>query len=75
MRPINQIAQDIRKEWKNVNYAAKPYLFAMFELTDKNSRCGYDNANSIILYFLSNASTFRGQRAKDLKNELKQHIK
>jgi hypothetical protein len=75
MRPINQIAQDIKREWKTVNYAAKPYLSAMFELTDKNSRCGYDSAKGIILYFLSNASSFRGPIAKELKNELKQHIK
>jgi hypothetical protein len=75
MRPINQIAQDIRKEWKNVNYAAKPYLEAMYELTDKNSRYGYDSANSIVLRFLSNAASFRGPVAAQLKNELKQHIK
>jgi hypothetical protein len=75
MRPINQIAQDIRKEWKNVNYAAKPYLEAMYELTDKDSRYGYDSANSIVLRFLSNASGFRGPVASQLKNELKQHIK
>jgi hypothetical protein len=75
MRPINQIAQDIKREWKTVNYAAKPYLSAMYELTDKNSSAGYDNAQSIIRYFLANASSFRGPIAKELKNELKQHIK
>ena len=75
MRAINVIAQDIKIEWKTVNYAAKPYLYAMYELTDKNSRYGYDSAEGIILRFLGNASTFRGQRAKELKAELKQHIK
>jgi hypothetical protein len=31
-RPLFNIAHDIRRDWKNVNYAAKPYLAAMFEL-------------------------------------------
>ena len=31
-RPLSNIAHDIRRDWKNVNYAAKPYLAAMFEL-------------------------------------------
>ena len=30
-----------------------------------------DSAKSVILYFLSNASSFRGERAKALKAELK----
>lgn len=75
MRPINLIANDIRKEWKKVHYAAKPYLEAMHQLTDKFSRYGYDSAEGIILRFLGNASTFRGEKAKQLKAELKQHIK
>jgi hypothetical protein len=75
MRPINVIAQDIRKEWKNVHYAAKPYLEAMHILVDKYSTYGYDTAHGIILRFLGNASAFRGEKAKQLKAELKQHIK
>jgi hypothetical protein len=75
MRPINVIANDIRKEWKKVHYAAKPYLDAMHQITDAKSRYGYDSGMWIVMYFLSNSSTFRGQRAKELKAELKQHIK
>jgi hypothetical protein len=26
VRPLWMIAKEIRKDWKNVNYAAKPYL-------------------------------------------------
>jgi len=70
-RSIRSIALDIRREWIKVNYAAKPYLDAMMELNSINDKYGLDNARSIILYFLSNASSFRGERAKALKAELK----
>lgn len=70
-RPISTIAQDISKEWKNVNYAARPYLTAMYSLNTIKDQYGMDDAKSIILYFLSNASSFRGPKAKELKTELK----
>lgn len=71
VRPLYVIAQDIYKSWPKVNYAAKPYLEAMTELTSIEDKYGYDNARSIVLYFLSNASSFRGDQAKALKLELK----
>ncbi len=55
-RPIYEIARD----WKKVNFAAVPYLRAMHEL---DGMYGYDTAKSIVLYFLSNASTWRGPDA------------
>jgi hypothetical protein len=70
-RSIRAIALDIRKDWVKVNYSAKPYLDAMLELDSINDKYGFDNARSIILYFLSNASSFRGEKAKALKAELK----
>jgi hypothetical protein len=70
-RSIRSIALDICKEWEKVNYAARPYLDAMLDLDSINDNYGHDDARSIILYFLSNASSFRGERAKALKAELK----
>jgi len=70
-RSIRAIALDIRKEWVKVNYAAKPYLDAMLELDSINDKYYEDSAKSVVLYFLSNASSFRGERAKALKTELK----
>jgi len=74
-RPINAIARDIKREWKNVYFGAVPYLDAMSSLQDKNSTYGWDSASSIVNYFLANASTFRGEAAKRLKAELKLHLK
>jgi hypothetical protein len=75
VRPLHEIASDIRKDWKPVNYAAKPYLEAMAQLSSVNDRYGYDSAKSIVLYFLSNASTWRGEVAKAIKVELKSMVK
>jgi hypothetical protein len=70
-RSIRSIALDICKEWEKVNYAARPYLDAMLQLNSINDRYYDDSAKSVVLYFLSNASSFRGERAKALKAELK----
>jgi len=70
-RSIRAIALDIRQDWVKVNFAAKPYLDAMLELNSINDRYYDDSAKSVVLYFLSNASSFRGDRAKVLKAELK----
>lgn len=76
MRPISAIAYDIRKEWgTKINYAAKPYLSVMLGLGSINDTYGFDSARSVVLYFLGNASSFRGEKAKALKLELKQHLK
>jgi len=71
VRPLHVIARDIYQAWPKVNYAAKPYLEAMRDLSSINDRYGYDDARSIVLYFLSNASSFKGDQAKLLKLELK----
>lgn len=70
-RPISEIARDIRRDWKNVNYAAKPYLEAMSDLSSITDSYGCDNAKSVVLYFLCNASGWRGPVAKSIKAELK----
>jgi hypothetical protein len=71
-RPIYLIARDIQKEWgAKIFFGAKPYLEAMKQLETMNDMYGMDDAKSIILYFLSNASSFRGERARELKAELK----
>lgn len=72
-RPIYEIAREIRKDWgSKVNFAAKPYLDAMSQLTNITDMYGYDDAKSIVLYFLCNASTWRGENARRIKKELKQ---
>lgn len=74
MRPIHEIASEIRSDWAKVNFAAKPYLDAMLYLNHPRETYGHDSAESIIRYFLCNAATWRGETAKRVKAELKTMI-
>ena len=71
VRTISDIASDIYESWRGVNYAAKPYLEAMQSLNTIDDRYGLDDGRGIVARFLCNASTFRGDKAKALKAELK----
>ena len=70
-RPLSVIARDIRADWKKVNYAAVPYLDAMGSLNSIDDNYYYDSGKSVVLYFLANAGSWRGARAKAIKAELK----
>jgi hypothetical protein len=78
---LSQIGDLIRKTWvnkegkSNVNFAAVPYLQAMESLDSVNDKYGFDDGKSIVLYFLSNASQYKGEQAKIVKAELKRRIK
>jgi len=74
-RPLYVIATDINKAWAKINYAAVPYLEAMENMTCPTAKYWFDDGKSIIMYFLSNASSFRGEKAKALKAELKEMLK
>lgn len=71
MQTISTIAREISREWKNVNYAAKPYLEAMRSIDSASDSFGYDSAKSVVAYFLANASGYRGDTAKAHKAALK----
>lgn len=75
VRPLYEIARDIRRNWKNVWFGAKPYLQAMGTLTSISDNYGLDSGKSIVLYFLSNAATWRGPEARRIKAELKALLK
>jgi hypothetical protein len=70
-RSLATIARDVRRDWSNVNFAAKPYLAAMGQLDLISDQFHYDSAESVVRYFLSNASSWRGETAKRVKAELK----
>ena len=75
IRPLYAIAREIRNDWskqgKGVNYAAKPYLDAMADLNSITDNYMYDSGKSVVLYFLCNATSWRGETAKRIKSELK----
>lgn len=70
VRPLYEIAAEIRKDWKKVNYAAVPYLDAMSSLSSIKDNYYYDSGVSVVLYFLCNANSWRGEVARRVKKEL-----
>jgi len=72
VRPLNIIAREINADWGvKLYFGAKPYLNAMYSLDKITDNYGLDSGKSIVLYFLANASTWRGETAKRVKAELK----
>jgi hypothetical protein len=74
-RSLSEIADEITRDWPSVNYAAKPYLNAMKSLDQITETYGQDPAKSIVAYFLSNATSWKGEKAKAVKAELKALLK
>ena len=70
-RPIHAIADEIIKDWTKPYFGAVPYLGAMRFLHTIEDSYGYDDARTVILYFMSNATTWRGETARRVKAELK----
>ena len=72
---VSEIATAIAKDWKNVNPYALDYLNAMKDIRDINGQYYADSAKSVVLYFLANASTYRGENARAYKALLKAMVK
>jgi pantothenate kinase len=72
---LGQIASVIKANWKNMYFGAVPYVDAMQQLTTISDTYGLDSAKSIVIYFLANARTWRGETAKAVKDTLKAMLK
>ena len=71
MRPIYQIAIDIRSDWPKPYFGAVTYISAMQSINTIDCQYEADSARSIVRYFLANASAWRGDKARAIKAELK----
>lgn len=74
-RSLSTIAREIRADWKNVYFGAVPYLEAMGTLNSIDDMYWDDSADSIVRYFLSNATNWRGDKAREIKKELNAMLK
>lgn len=74
-RPIYEIADEIRRDWKKPYFGAVPYLDAMGSLDAVTDSFYEDSAKSVLVYFLANASTWKGETARRVKAEIKALIK
>lgn len=72
---LYEYAKIIKNDWVNVSPYAQPYLDAMGELTSITDIFYHDSAKSVVAYFLSNASGWRGVVARRVKKELNALLK
>ena len=75
MRTLSHIASEIRGDWKKPYFGAVPYLEAMETLSSIKDNYYLDSGESIVRYFLCNANTWRGEKARSIKTELKSLLK
>ena len=75
IRPLHEIAREIEKTWTKPYFGAVPYIQAMRSLNTINDSFYADSAKSVVLYFLSNATTWKGDDARRIKAELKKMVK
>ena len=72
---LSELASVIANDWQGkVNYAAKPYLAAMHTLQSITDKYGLDSGQDIVIRFLGNAQTWRGDTARKVKAELNKRL-
>lgn len=71
-RPIKEIAQEIQKDWTSMPHWVKECYFSpLLEIDSIEDDYYADSAKSVVLYFLANATSWRGETARRIKKELK----
>ena len=81
VRSLNTIAGEIYQNWNTRNSGtvlspyAKPYLEAMSSLDSINDNYMLDSGRSIVAYFLGNATSWKGEKAREIKKELNAMLK
>ncbi len=73
-RPLYEVAREIRKDWQKVYFGAESYLKAMATMNKATEPYICDSGESIVIYFLGNANSWRGETAKRIKQELKDMV-
>lgn len=78
VRPIHTIAREIHADWRKqksgIYFGAVPYIQAMACVESVDDVYGCEDGRTQVIYFLSNASTWRGETARRIKKELKSII-
>lgn len=73
-RNVSEIADEIARNWTKPYFGAVPYLDAMRSIGSMDSDYGADSAKSVVAYFLSNATHWRGDVARRIKAELREML-
>ena len=80
MKTLNQIAAEILIEWReNPSTAshrifARPYVDAMLSMRTCEDMYGLEYGDMIVARALDNLAQWRGDKAREMKQLLKQHL-
>jgi len=74
-RPLYVIAKEIAGDWNPVHPCAIPYFRALESLDSIEDDFLFDSGRSIVIYFLSYATTWKGDTARRIKKELNAMLK
>lgn len=72
---LRQLAMVIEQSWVKMSPHAVPYVAAMRQLETIRDKFGFDDGESVVRYFLVNATTWRGEVARNVKAELNRRLK
>lgn len=75
IRPLSRIASEIIAKWPSMYFGAKPYAIAMLHIDSVHDTYDRDSGREIVLRFLCNASSWRGEDARRIKKELNAILK
>jgi hypothetical protein len=77
LTPLHELAAIINREGTGKSWYtyAKPYVQAMYSLETAKDNYGFDTGDSIVMYALSNLEYWRGDTAREVKAQLKAHLK
>jgi hypothetical protein len=71
-RPLSEIANDVRSDWKPLDRDAEPYLTAMERLDPVTDRFRSESAIEILAKFRLAARGWEGPTAEKIKEEIDQ---
>lgn len=79
LRPINQLAAEILVDWRgkppsSYRHHAAPYVEAMLSMRTCLDRYGLEYGDMIVARALNNLTHWRGDKAREVKSALKQHL-
>jgi len=76
-RPLYEIASEIKSEIRGKSFYpyAEAYLEPMLALDSIHDNYLMDTAESIVAYLLANLGSWRGEKAREIKAELKSILK
>jgi hypothetical protein len=77
LTPLRELAPKIEREGRGKSWYvyAQPYVEAMYSLDTVADDYYQDTGSSIVSYALSNLTYWRGETAKEVKAQLKAHLK